>query len=195
MTELQADPAPTTHLTHPRRWIQVLGAGILTAAAVIATAGTANAAGITRYHVAGSGSSGSAVVSDPTAANATTIATLPDGTTFTVDCGIRGRSVKGNTVWHHITAPVVGYLADYYTNTPGFNQLITGEAGCVYPMAYGDGRQRRGSRNRPRRLGGTGLRRSHLRRRDERSHRLRRHPPVDHHSGRHGPLHLRSLTG
>ena len=59
------------------------------------------------------------------------MATLRNGRSFTVDCGIRGRSVRGNTVWHHITAPVTGYISDYYTDTPGFNRLFRGEATCA----------------------------------------------------------------
>ena len=133
MTELQTDTTLTTHLTHPRRWTQVLAVGALAAAAVIAMAGTAQAAGTARYYIAGSGHTGSAVRSNPNATDATTIATLTDGTAFTVDCGVRGRGVNGNTVWHHITAPVTGYIADYYTTTPGFNQLINGEATCGAP--------------------------------------------------------------
>ena len=123
------DVTQTVHSTHRHRWTQALTVGALAAAAVIAMGGTAQAA-TTGYHIAGTRGAGSAVLSNPDNANATTRATLSEGRTFTVDCGTHGRSVKGNTVWHHITAPVNGYIADYYTNTPGFNQLFAGEATC-----------------------------------------------------------------
>ena len=155
MNALHTDVTGTTHSTSlRRRWTRALAVGAVAAAAVVGTAGAAQggtAAGAphgtglgglemqpltlaaTGYHIAGAGSAGSSVVRDPGDAGAAAVATLADGTGFTVDCGVRGRSVKGNTVWHHITAPVTGYIADYYTDTPGFNQFIAGEAACVAP--------------------------------------------------------------
>jgi surface antigen len=130
MYELHTDVTQTTPATHRRRWTRVLAVGAIAAAAVAGMASTAHASATTGYRIAGTAGAGSTVVSDPTGTTATTVATLTDGTAFTVDCGIRGRSVNGNTVWHHITSPVTGYIADYYTNTPGFNQLIAGETTC-----------------------------------------------------------------
>ena len=133
MNELHTDVTRTTpSTTHRLRWTQVLAVSALAAVAVIGMTGTANAA-TADYHIAGTAGAGSTVLSDPTDPAATTVATLADGTAFTVDCGTNGRTVNGNTVWHHITAPVTGYIADYYTNTPGFNQLLDGETACDAP--------------------------------------------------------------
>ncbi|CAO5151396.1 SH3b domain-containing protein [Frankia sp. AiPs1] len=67
--------------------------------------------------------------------NAQVVRTLPDGTGWTADCAVRARAVgNGNPVWHHITSPVVGYLADYWTDTPGAGgpnqQFLPGEPTC-----------------------------------------------------------------
>jgi surface antigen len=130
MTNLHTDVTETTHATRRRRLTRVLAVGAIAAGAVVGAAVPAQAAGITAYHVTGTSGAGSRVVSDPGSATAATIAMLADGTSVTVDCGVRGRSVNRNTVWHHITSPVTGYIADYYTDTPGFNRFISGEATC-----------------------------------------------------------------
>lgn len=129
------DVKPTLQSIRRHRLTQVFAAGALAAVAVIGVAGTAQAApGPTAsYRIDGTRGAGSKVLSAPDSSTATVLATLADGRRFTVDCGTRGRSVRGNTVWHHITAPVTGYISDYYTNTPGFNQLFPGEATCGAP--------------------------------------------------------------
>jgi surface antigen len=128
MNALHTDVTQPQRATRRFRWTQILAVGAVAAAAVVGTAGAAQAGSGLGNQITGSGRNGSSVVSDPN--RGSTVTTLSDGTTFTADCGTRGRSVKGNTVWHHITSPVTGYIADYYTNTPGFNQLMAGEATC-----------------------------------------------------------------
>jgi surface antigen len=131
MTALHTDVTQAKLVTRRYRWTQLLAVGAVAAAAIVGTAGAAQAGSGLGTQVSGSGRNGSSVVSDPNRTSVMT--TLSDGTAFTADCGTRGRSVKGNTVWHHITSPVNGYIADYYTNTPGFNQLMSGEATCGAP--------------------------------------------------------------
>jgi surface antigen len=108
----------------------VIAVGAVAAGTLVAVAVPAQAAGITAYHVAGTHRAGSLVVRNPGGSGVATIATLADGTSVTIDCGVRGRSVRGDTVWHHITSPVTGYIADYYTNTPRSHRLLSGEPTC-----------------------------------------------------------------
>jgi len=107
----------------------MLAAGGLALAMLTATAAPAFA-GITGYSVTGTGGAGLQVRVNPTDPAAASVAVLADGTYFTADCAVRGRNVSGNTVWHRISAPAVGWISDFYTNTPGFNQYIPGEADC-----------------------------------------------------------------
>jgi hypothetical protein len=60
---------------------------------------------------------------------------LPDGTRYTIVCQIRGETVNGrngsSNVWNgFIYGGVRRYVSDYYSNTPGINQLIAGLPGC-----------------------------------------------------------------
>jgi surface antigen len=110
--------------------IQVFAVGTVAAAALAVVAVPAQAAGISAYHVAGTHGAGSRVVSNPGSSSAATIATLADGTKLTIDCGVRGRSVRRDAVWHHITSPVNGYVANYYTDTRTSNRLLSGERTC-----------------------------------------------------------------
>ncbi len=78
---------------------------------------------------------GLVVRANATDPGAPAVRTLPDGTGWTADCAVRGRAVgNGNPVWHHLVSPVVGYLADYWTDTPGSggpNQpFLPGEPTC-----------------------------------------------------------------
>ena len=138
MTNSHNGAIATTSATRRRRLTRVLTVGALAAAATVSIAVPAQAA-TTRYHVADAGNAGSPVVSDPRSSSATLVTRLADGTKLTIDCGIRGRAVNRNTIWHHITSPVTGYISDNYTDTPGFNQLLRGEATCtsVTPPATG----------------------------------------------------------
>jgi len=131
MTNSQTGAIVTPSTTRRRQLTRVLTVGALAAAAAVSMAVPAQAAVVTGYRVAGAGSAGSPVVSDPRVAGATPIGRLADGTALTIDCGVRARGVHRDTVWHHITAPVKGYISDYYTNTPGFSQLLRGEATCA----------------------------------------------------------------
>ena len=103
---------------------------ITLALAVITTAATPAEAGITGYRITGTGGIGLKVRANATDPNAAVQATLADGTLFTAECAVRGRNVSGNTVWHRISAPASGWISDYYTTTPGFNQFIPGERDC-----------------------------------------------------------------
>lgn len=98
---------------------------------------TAAWADISGYRVTGTGV-GLKVRSDPYSTTATPITLLADGTPFTAVCAVRGRDVYGNTVWHRINAPVQGWISDYYTTTPGFNQYIPGEPECYHSDAARD---------------------------------------------------------
>jgi len=129
MTNSHNGAVATTSATRRRRLTRVLTVGALAAAATVSIAVPAQAA-TTGYHVADAGRAGSPVVSDPRNPGSTAITRLANGTSLTIDCGIRGAGVHRNTVWHHLTAPVKGYVSDYYTDTPGFNQLLRGEAAC-----------------------------------------------------------------
>lgn len=99
-------------------------------AAVLAGTGAPSFAGITGYSVTGTGGVGLQVRTSPYDAGAATVAVLADGTPFTAECAVRGRDVYGNSVWHQISSPVSGWISDYYTNTPAFNQYIPGEPDC-----------------------------------------------------------------
>ncbi|MFY1638083.1 hypothetical protein ACN27F_33190 [Solwaraspora sp. WMMB335] len=102
------------------------------AAVVMVLAGTAapSFAGITGYRVTGTGGAGLIVRTNPHDAGAPAVAVLADGTYFTAECAVRGRNIYGNSVWHQISAPVTGWISDYYTTTPGFNQYLPGEPEC-----------------------------------------------------------------
>lgn len=89
-------------------------------------------ADIAGYRVTGTGGVGLKVRSDPYDPAAAPITVLADGTAFSAVCAVRGRDVYGNTVWHRISAPAQGWIADYYTTTPGFNQYIPGEPECYH---------------------------------------------------------------
>ncbi len=128
MTNLHNDVTDTARATPRRQLTRVLAIGAFAAAAVVSLAVPAQAASSSTYHVSGTTGSGSRVVSDPR--GGVMVTTLANGTAVTIDCGTRGRNVHGDTVWHHITAPVSGYLSDYFTDTPGFNSFIQGEATC-----------------------------------------------------------------
>lgn len=101
----------------------------LTAALLAGTAAPA-AAGITGYSVAGTGGVGLQVRTSPYDAGAASVAVLGDGTGFTAECAVHGRNINGNSVWHQISWPAAGWISDFYTNTPGFNQYLPGEPEC-----------------------------------------------------------------
>jgi hypothetical protein len=82
------------------------------------------------YRITGTGGVGLKVRTDPYNTTAGVVAVLADGTGFSAVCAVRGRDVGGNTVWHRISAPVQGWISDFYTTTPGFNQYIPGEPDC-----------------------------------------------------------------
>jgi hypothetical protein len=95
----------------------------------------AEADGIGGYRVTGTGGIGLKVRTDPYSPTASFLAVLADGAPFTATCAVRGRDVLGNTVWHQISYPVQGWIADFYTTTPGFNQYIPGEVECYHRTA------------------------------------------------------------
>ena len=129
MTNLPTDRTHATPFNGRRQLTRILAVGVLAAGAAVSLAAPAQAAVNTAYHVTGT-AGGSRVVRDPRSANAASIATLAKGTSVSIDCGVHGASVHRDSVWHHITSPVTGYIADFYTDTPGFNRFIHGEATC-----------------------------------------------------------------
>jgi surface antigen len=137
MTELHIDGTGTAHATRRRRVNRVLAVGAFAAGAAVSIAvpaQAAGAAGVTGYHVSGSYGSGVRVVSDPAAGS--TVATLADGTSVTIDCGLSIRGRGGwTTVWHHLTAPVNGYVEGYDLDISNYNRLAPGEAICGRPGA------------------------------------------------------------
>jgi hypothetical protein len=122
-------------LTYHRRWRALVTVTVTVVLSVtgLAVGTTAAQAGINGYRVTGTGGIGLKVRTNPTDPNAGVVAVLADGTYFTAECAVRGRSIGGNTVWHRISAPAGGWISDYYTTTPGFNQYITGERDCNAP--------------------------------------------------------------
>jgi surface antigen len=130
MTNSQTGATATTHTTRRRHLTRVLTVGAVTATAAVGMAVPAQAA-VTGYRVSGTAGAGSSVLSGPGTAGATTVTKLADGTQVTIDCGVRGRTVHRDAMWHHITSPVNGYIANYYTNTPSLNRLLRGEPVCA----------------------------------------------------------------
>lgn len=113
-----------------RRWLtSVVTTGAMVIMGLTASA-TAAQASFTGYRVTGTGGIGLKVRVDANDPNARVVMTLTDGTYFTAECAVRGRDINGNTVWHLISAPASGWISDFYTNTPGFNQFIPGERDC-----------------------------------------------------------------
>ncbi|BEL06660.1 hypothetical protein Q0Z83_048510 [Actinoplanes sichuanensis] len=101
-------------------------AGVAVGAA-LGLAVPAQAAGATGYHVTGTGSK---IVNDPRVAGPVTVGTLTRGTAITIDCGIRVRRGGRDVVWHHITAPVSGYLPAWQTDVPRPDRFLRGEPTC-----------------------------------------------------------------
>lgn len=139
MTILHSNATETTHVNRRRQLTRVLAVAAFVAGATVSLAVPAHASVTTSYHVTGTAGAGSRVLGDPRDANATLIAALADGTSVTIDCGVRSRSVHRDAVWHHITSPVTGYIADYYTDIPSFNRFIRGEATCSPATPPGTG--------------------------------------------------------
>jgi surface antigen len=129
MTNLHTDVIETARARSRRRLTRLLAAGALGAGAAVSIAVPVQAADITGYHVSGTNGAGSRVVSDPRVARPATVATLTDGTAITIDCGVR---VNRNTVWHHITFPVAGFVSARYTDIPRYqrDRLLRGEQTC-----------------------------------------------------------------
>ncbi|MEU7617076.1 hypothetical protein AB0B27_13415 [Micromonospora rifamycinica] len=113
----------------PRLVGRVLAACGVTAMVLVGTA-SPSFAGISGYSVAGTGGAGLTVRTSPYDANAGSVALLGDGTGFVAECAVRGRNISGNSVWHRISSPASGWISDFYTNTPGFNQYLPGEPEC-----------------------------------------------------------------
>jgi surface antigen len=114
-----------------RHLTRSLMVGAAAAGAAVSIAVPAQAAAVTGYHVAGSTGAGSRIVSDPRNVDATTVATLADGTAITIDCGVRIRRFNRDTVWHHITSPVTGYIAGHHVDAPRHDRFLRGESVCA----------------------------------------------------------------
>lgn len=110
-----------------RQLTRSLVVAAVTAGAAVSLAVPAQAAGATGYHVAGTGSQ---IVNDPRSATPTTVGKLTGGTAITIDCGIRVRQGYRDVVWHHITAPVSGYIMARQTDVPRPDRFLRGEPTC-----------------------------------------------------------------
>ncbi|MEU8656853.1 CHAP domain-containing protein [Actinoplanes philippinensis] len=130
MTNLHTDVIETAPARLRRLLTRSLALGAVAAGAAGSFAVPAQAAGITGYHVAGTGGNGTRVVSDPRTTAATQGTRLADGTAITIDCGVVVRSGRRETVWHHITAPVKGYVPGYHTDIRRSGWFLRGEATC-----------------------------------------------------------------
>ncbi|GAA0912811.1 hypothetical protein [Virgisporangium aurantiacum] len=133
MDETTSAPRTARQQVRRRRsWLVGALVAAATATAALQGVGIAPAdAGISGYRITGTGGVGLKVRTDPYNVNAGVVAVLADGTAFTAECAVRGRNVSGNTVWHRISAPASGWISDFYTTTPGFNQYIPGEPDCA----------------------------------------------------------------
>jgi surface antigen len=131
MTNLPTDVTSIAPAIRRRQLTRMLAVGALAAGAAVGMAVPAQAASINSYHVSSAPSAGARVLSDPRGGTAGTIARLVNGTKLTIDCGVRVRGSQRTTVWHHITKPVAGFIADQYTDTPSSNRLLAGEATCA----------------------------------------------------------------
>jgi surface antigen len=129
MTNLHTDVIETARTRRRRQLTRLLAAGALGAGAAVSIAVPAQAADVTGYHVSGTNGAGARVVSDPRVARPATVGTLTDGTAITIDCGVR---VNRDTVWHHITSPVAGFVSARYTDIPRHQRgrLLRGEQTC-----------------------------------------------------------------
>ncbi|MFI6072092.1 amidase domain-containing protein [Actinoplanes sp. NPDC051343] len=105
---------------------------ILAVASVLFLSPAPAVADIGGYTVTGTGGQGLKVRADPYDATTQPVSVLADGTPFSAVCAVRGRDVFGNNVWHRISVPVQGWIADFYTTTPGFNQYLPGEPECYH---------------------------------------------------------------
>jgi hypothetical protein len=97
-------------------------------ASVIAFTASADAA---EYEVVGTG--GTLHVRTAPSLSAPIVGNLGDGTKINILCQTRGDQVVGSTMWDKINSPVAGYVADWYTSTPGVNVPSSGLPECVPP--------------------------------------------------------------
>ena len=88
-------------------------------------------ANVDGYRVTGVGRAGLRVRANAQSASAAVVGTLANRTAVSIVCGVRGRKVYNNTVWHKISAPVAGWVSDYYLNAPGSNRFITDRKSVV----------------------------------------------------------------
>jgi hypothetical protein len=113
------------------RRVRRIAAGACTTVAVCAGMFAASAQAAV-YAVIGTEGHGLNVRTAPSL-GAGVIANLRDGTAINIVCQTRGDDVMGSTMWDEIEGPVDGYLADYYTNTPTFDNPSYGLPGCPAP--------------------------------------------------------------
>jgi surface antigen len=131
MTNSHTDVTDSARARRRRNLTRSLMVGAAAAGAAVSIAVPAQASAVTGYHVAGTAGVGARVVSDPRNVSTAPVATLTDGTAITVDCGVRIRRFGRETVWHHITSPVSGYIAGYHIDTPRADRFLRGESTCA----------------------------------------------------------------
>jgi surface antigen len=131
MTNPHTDVTDSARARRRRHLTRSLMVGAAAAGAAVSIAVPAQAAAVTGYHVAGTAGAGSRIVSDPRNLNAAPVATLTDGTAITIDCGVRIRRFNRDTVWHHITSPVTGYITGHHIDAPRHDRFLRGESACA----------------------------------------------------------------
>jgi hypothetical protein len=112
---------------------------IVSAAAVCALSAATQASGAlaATYTVVGTG--GTLHVRTSPALAAAKVGDLHDGTLINIVCQTPGDPVMGSALWDKIDSPVVGYVADWYTNTPGVNIPSPGLPACPEPPVVDPG--------------------------------------------------------
>jgi hypothetical protein len=115
----------TRHNSYHRRLILTAAAAVALLASVLATSAQA-----TQFEVIGTG--GTLHVRTAPSLSAGIVANLPDHTPIDVVCQTTGDRVVGSAVWDQIDRPAPGgYVADWYTTTPGLNgNFSTGLPRC-----------------------------------------------------------------
>ncbi len=113
------------------RQVRRIAAGACTTVAVCAGTFAASAQAAV-YAVIGTEGHGLNVRTAPSL-GAGVVRNLGDGTAINIVCQTRGDDVMGSTMWDQIEGPVDGYLADYYTTTPVFDNPSPGLPGCPVP--------------------------------------------------------------
>ena len=135
-SELRCPAGRSVRYPRACRLISAVGVALF-AATLSLVPGTPAMANIDSYRVSGTGRAGLTVRANPKDAKAASRGRLTDRTPVSIVCAVRGRKVRGNTVWHQISGPIAGWVSDSYINAPGTNKFIAGERDCGTAQAAG----------------------------------------------------------